>query len=146
MDTVLRAVAENADFHLDIAGKWTRGDRERVRAHGYLDRDALQALLETCDIGIIPMNADSWVGIPYKLCDYAQAGLAVVSSLAGESASLLSKYRCGATYRPGDVQSLAAAIRKAAVLDRAGAHRMCAEELDAAKIYAEYVKRTEKLV
>jgi len=144
--TVLAAVAANPDFTLDIAGKWCGGAPERVRAHGYLGQDELRGLLEGCNVGIIPMKDDSWVGLPYKLCDYAQAGLAIVSSLEGETASLLEKYRCGATYRPGDAQSLAAAVRKAAALGREGARRMCEEELDAAKIYADYVTVVEKLV
>jgi len=144
LETVLRAVAENPDFTLDIAGKWTRGARERVRPHGYLEREELVSLLQACDVGVIPMKADSWVGLPYKLCDYAVSGLKVVSSLEGETAALLSKYRCGATYRPGDAQSLAAAVRKAAAMDSRGAREMCEGELDSERIYAEYVKRVEE--
>jgi len=146
LDTVLKAVEDNPDFTLDIAGKWNRGVRDRVRVHGYLGQVELQALLESCDVGIIPMRDDSWVGMPYKMCDYARADLAVVSSLGGESSALLAKYHCGATYRPGDAQSLAAAVRKAASLSSGGARRMCEGEFDAAKIYADYVSRVGKLV
>jgi len=146
MATVLRAVAENADFRLDIAGRWTGKTPDRVTLHGYLDREGLERLLASCDVGIIPMNADSWVGLPYKLCDYARAGLNVVSCLKGETETLLSKYRCGAVYRPGDAQSFAAAVRKAATLASGGARRMCEEALDAAKIYVGYVNAVEKLV
>jgi len=146
LETVLKAVAENPDFTLDIAGKWTKGAQERVRPHGYLDQKRLCALLETCDIGIIPMKDDSWVGMPYKLCDYALAGLNVVSSLEGESAVLLTRYRWGATYRPGDAQSLAAAVRKVAALGKGNSRRLCEGEFDAAKIYADYVTVVEKLV
>lgn len=146
LQTVLAAVAANSDFTLDIAGKWCGGIQERVKTHGYLGQAELRDLLEGCDVGIVPMKDDSWVGLPYKLCDYAMAGLSIVSSLEGETASLLTKYRCGTTYRPGDAQSLAAAVRRAAALGRDGARRMCEEELDAAKIYADYVAAVEKLV
>lgn len=146
LDTVLKAVADNPDFTLDIAGKWTRGTQERVRAHGYLGQTKLADLLQSCDIGIIPMKSDSWVGMPYKIYDYARAELNIVSSLGGESAELLRKYHCGATYHPGDVQSLVVAIRQAMILNRGNSRKMCEEVFDAAMIYAHYVKVVEKLI
>lgn len=146
LDTVLKAVAANPDFTLDIAGKWERGVPERVTAHGYLNQDELNRLLGECDVGIIPMNADSWVGIPYKMCDYAKAGLRIVSSLGGESAAFLRQYRCGESYRKGDVASLTAAIRKAMAGERGVSRQMCEREFDAQRIYAAYVERIGALV
>ena len=138
--TVFRAIAENPDFTLDLAGRWTGPVPARVTVHGYLGQEELQQLLASCDIGIIPMNPDSWVGVPYKFCDYAQAGLGIVSSLGGESSALLERYACGVPYRPGDSRSLASAIRAAARLDRTAARKLCAEVLDATQIYPAYVK------
>ena len=140
LKTVFRAVEENEDFTLDLAGRWTGPVPARVTVHGYLGQDELQKLLASCDVGIIPMNPDSWVGVPYKFCDYAQAGLRIVSSLGGESAALLERYACGVSYRPGDSRSLANAIRAAARLDRTAARKLCAEVLDANLIYPAYVK------
>ena len=140
LKTVFRAVEENVDFTLDIAGRWTGPVPARVTVHGYLGQDELQKLLASCDVGIIPMNPDSWVGVPYKFCDYAQASLCIVSSLGGESAALLDRYACGVSYRPGDSRSLANAIRAAARLDRTAARKLCAEVLDANQIYPAYVK------
>ena len=145
LDTVLKAVEENHDFTLDIAGRWERDVPDRVRAHGYLERGDLQKLLSCCDIGIIPMQADSWVGIPYKLCDYAQAGLRIVSSLGGESSAILKRYRCGVDYRTGDVASLTAAIRQAIRLEAGASREMCEREFDARTIYADYVRRIAAL-
>ena len=139
LETVLKAVAGNRDFTLDIAGRWERPVPERVTAHGYLGQEALQRLLASADVGVIPMNADSWVGIPYKLCDYAKAGLRIVSSLGGESSELLKKYGCGETYRTGDALSFAAAVRKA--MTDCPSREMCEREFDGEKIYAAYVKR-----
>ena len=139
LDTVLHAVAENPDFSLDVAGKWDRPVPERVTAHGYLGREDLRRLLASCDVGVIPMNAESWVGVPYKLCDYAAAGLRIVSSLGGETSDLLRRYGCGETYRAGNAASLAAAVRRAAS-DRSS-REMCEREFDARKIYAAYVTR-----
>jgi glycosyltransferase involved in cell wall biosynthesis len=38
------------------------------------------------------------------------AGLAVVSSLTGEAANLISREGCGISYRPGDVRGLTGAL------------------------------------
>ena len=83
----------------------------------------------------------SWVGLPNKIFDYARAGLGIVSSLTGESAALLESYRCGATYRPGDVASLVAAIRRVAMLEGGASRKLCEREFDARLIYDEYVRR-----
>ena len=138
--TVVKAVEANPDFELDVAGYGEFAcDCPRVRFHGLLAAADLQALLGRCDVGIVPMKADSWVGVPYKFCDYSQAGLAIVSSLGGESSRLLEKYRCGTTYAAGDVSSLTAAIRQAVSLPCGASRRMCETEFDAVKIYDDYV-------
>lgn len=145
--TVIRAVESNDDFELDVAGFGEiAAVGERVRFHGMLSADRLRALFATCDIGVIPMADSSWVGIPNKFFDYASAGLAIVSSLGGESAALLEKYRCGVTYRSGDAESFASAVRAAAKLERGASRQLCAREFDARKIYADYVKTvTERI-
>ena len=145
--TVVKAVERNPDFELDVAGFGEFGSAcPRVRFHGLLSEQDLQALLGRCDVGIVPMRPDSWVGVPYKFCDYAQAGLAIVSSLGGESSALLEKYGCGATYDAGDVSSLTAAIRKARTLGRGASRAMCEAEFDATKIYDAYVSRVLRIV
>ena len=142
LKTVVKAVEENGEFELDVAGFGEfKCECPRVRFHGLLSEQDLQTLLGQCDVGIVPMRPDSWVGVPYKFCDYSQAGLAIVSSLGGESSALLEKYRCGVTYNAGDVASLTAAIRKAMTLERGASRTMCAAEFDAVKIYDDYVKR-----
>ena len=147
LKTVVKAVEENGEFELDVAGFGEfKCECPRVRFHGLLSERDLQALLGQCDVGVVPMRADSWVGVPYKFCDYSQAGLAIVSSLGGESSALLEKYRCGVTYNAGDIASLVAAIRKAMTLKRGASRTMCAAEFDAVKIYDAYVERVLSLV
>ena len=145
--TIVKAVEANGDFELDVAGF---GDFNcacpRVRFHGMLPAPDLQALFAQCDIGIVPMANESWVGIPNKFFDYSAAGLAIVSSLGGESAHLLRKYRCGVTYRYGDAASLAAAIRQVMTFDRGASRTMCVAEFDARTIYDSYVARVTALV
>lgn len=140
LKTLVAAVEANREMTLDVAGF---GDFScncpRVKFHGALSAPELQRLFSTCDMGVIPMNGDSCVGLPNKIFDYAAAGLGIVSSLDGESAELLKRYRCGTTYNPGDVASLTAAIRKATTLARGASRTMCAAEFDARVIYDAYV-------
>ena len=145
--TVVKAVEANVDFELDVAGFGEFSSAcSRVRFHGLLSEQDLQALLGRCDVGIVPMRPDSWVGVPYKFCDYSQAGLAIVSSLGGESSALLEKYRCGATYNAGDVASLVAAVRQVMTFERGASRTMCAAEFDAVRIYDDYVSRVSQIV
>ena len=145
--TLEKAVEQNGDFELDVAGF---GDFSsacpRVHNRGMLSAPDLQALLAQCDVGIVPMANESWVGIPNKFIDYSAAGLQIVSSLGGESAELLGKYRCGVTYRYGDAASLAAAIRQVMTFDRGASRTMCAAEFDARTIYDAYIARVTALV
>lgn len=151
--TVLRALALlPAHYTLDIAGAGAGlpaltalagelGLAGRVAFHGYLDEGTLARLLGEAHLGIVPLSDDSCVGVPYKLADYADASLAVASSLAGETAELLAHYRAGRTYRPGDPQSCAAAIAAIATdlaACRAGSRRLAEEQFDARKIYRDY--------
>ena len=127
---------------LDIAGFGGKvAESDAVRFHGMLDREALGRLLAQCDVGVIPMNADSFVGLPNKLAEYAAAGLRIVSSLGGETEALLAKYECGRTYRPGDVDGFVAAVEGVGKLPAGASARMVAEELLAERIYDGYCAR-----
>lgn len=146
--TIVKAVEANVDFELDVAGygDFAACACPRVKFHGMLSAPDLQALFAQCDVGVVPMADESWVGIPNKFFDYSAAGLAIVSSLGGESAHLLRKYRCGVAYRYGDAASLAAAIRQVMTFERGASRTMCAAEFDARTIYDAYVARVTTLV
>lgn len=108
---------------------------------GYLGSRELDALLASSDIGLVPMDKSSCVGIPYKFADYSKHGIAIVSSLEGESASLLKSYGAGAVYAPGDKASLRNAFADVASRlqsCRESSRRMAATEFDACGIYAAY--------
>jgi hypothetical protein len=85
---------------------------------------------------VIPLADETCVGLPYKLGDYALAGLTMVTSLGGECAEMLERYHAGVRYC--DRESLKKAIAEAAALkpDLPGMLR----ELDAAVIYPAYVR------
>ena len=128
LDTVRRA-AMALGMDLAVAG-----------GGNYLGRDELEAFLSNCDVGVIPMSGDSWVGLPNKLFDYAKAGLPVVSSLDGETAAILGRYACGAAYRAGDPGSLAEAIGRALRCEPLASRRMCEAEFSAEQIYDAYAR------
>ena len=146
LKTLTEVVAANEDMELDVAGfgaeVYCPPDASgRIRFHGLLTAAELEDLFAQCEIGVIPMADESWVGLPNKVFDYAAAGLGIVSSLGGESAALLEKYQCGKRYRPGDGESLATAIRGAVALERGASRKMCEAEFDATRIYDAYVRR-----
>lgn len=153
--TVIDAVKDTPAAELDLAGA---GPSEaalrerakgcpRIRFHGYLDECALRRLFASSSAGIIPMFPESCVGIPYKLADYANAGLPVVNSLAGECAQLIAECGAGFAYTAGSAESLASALDALAAADRsalrAGAERI-AQMFDADALYPEYVRWAEK--
>lgn len=118
---VVEAVARRPELTLDVAGlgpreAGLRADVRRLRAearvrfHGYLGAAGLKALLAASDVGVIPMRDDSWVGLPYKLADYLQAGLRVLSSLHGECGGLLAETGFGGTYELMSADSFLAAL------------------------------------
>ena len=153
LTTVIEALTLLPGATLDVAGDGAQlSDLKalaettapgRVRFHGYVGSADLNALLEASDVGIVPMAPASCVGIPYKFADYSRAGLAIVSSLGGESGKLLARYNAGAAYRGGDPQNLAAvlgALRPHLADAQAAARKMAETEFDAKGIYEAYVR------
>ena len=141
VEGVRRLNAKGVKATLDVAGFGrTIAEESGVRFHGLLDAEAMRELLAGCDLGVIPMAADSFVGLPNKLADYAAAGLRVVSSLAGETERILAAYDAGRTYLAGDAESFVRAVEAAAKLPRENALKLAREELDAAVIYRKYVE------
>ena len=147
LSAAIKAVIEDENATLDIAGA---GEREaewralaahspRIRFHGYLSGDELDKLLDSASIGVIPLSDDTFVGLPYKLGDYAAHGLRMVTSLRGECAAILEKHGAGAVYDAKDAKSFIAAAKKVQVSKPDFASLLA--ELDAAKIYDDYVKR-----
>ena len=151
--TAVEAVGElGALATLDIAGKGEQEDALKelvqrkgikgVKFHGYLSESELGELLKTSDVGLVPMDPSSCVGIPYKLADYAKSSLAIVSSLGGESARLLNEYGAGVSYSFGESASLVQAVKsllpRLAEMRKASS-RMLDEQFDASKIYDAYV-------
>ena len=153
LEPIFDALGKLSNVTLDLAGK---GDQEeilkgkcralgldgRVTFHGQLDQEEMNALLRSCDVGIVPMQGESCVGVPYKFADYAAAGLAILSSLEGESAELLARYQAGLLYQANDADSFVSKVKELIpqlATMRAGARRLAETEFDARQIYRDYV-------
>ena len=146
LSAAIKAILENEDATLDIAGA---GEREaewrtlaahspRIRFHGYLSGGELDKLLDSASIGVIPLSDDTFVGLPYKLGDYAAHNLRMVTSLRGECAAILEKHNAGAVYDAKDPSSFIAAAQKVQASTPDFASLL--SELDAGRIYDDYVK------
>ena len=151
LSAAIKAILENEDATLDIAGA---GEREaewralaahspRIHFHGYLSGDELDKLLDSASIGIIPLSDDTFVGLPYKLGDYAAHNLRMVTSLRGECAAILEKHNAGAVYDAKDPASFMVAAKKVQASTPDFASLL--SELNAEKIYATYVDRISSL-
>jgi glycosyltransferase involved in cell wall biosynthesis len=159
--TLLEAVRGLDDVRLDLAG--TGPDEPalraqaaeeirtgRVRFHGQLPAPELGALLAQAHVGVIPMFDRSRVATPYKLADYAAAGVAILETLPGETRSLVESYGAGLWHPAGDVAACREAIRRLAdhpgllAACRAGARRLAEERFDAAAIYPAFCEWLEK--
>lgn len=88
--------------------------RCQLVVHGLLPADRYRSLLAACDVGLVLVKPESCVAVPYKACDYAAAGLALVNSLPGELTQLMERHGAGLAYTAGDPGSLAAAISRLA--------------------------------
>jgi glycosyltransferase involved in cell wall biosynthesis len=119
--------------------------------HGLLDRGSYARLLSRCDAGLVLVKPETMVAVPYKACDFAAAGLAIINSLPGELAGLLDRYRAGIPYEPGNATSLARAIRELATDPRRltelgrGARRLAESELSRERIYGRFADWLEGL-
>jgi len=151
LSTVIDGVKLLDGVTLDIAGKGPDETSLRARAagcgrirfHGYIDSFAMSRLLVESDVGIVPMFPESCVGVPYKLADYAAAGLKIVNSLPGETAEMISRTNSGTFYRAGDVDSFVEAVRG---LSAVGSSAALAKEFDAERIYGDYVRWAERVI
>lgn len=151
LETLIAAVKRENDVELELAGSGPKenilraaaGDCPRIHFHGYLDEPSLRELLARADAAVVPMFPDSCVGVPYKLADYAAAGLPILNSLEGETASLIAEFQAGESYRAGEVPALTDALRRLRGNDMAAMRRGASElagRFDADVVYGDYVQ------
>lgn len=73
---------------------------------GKIDSDYLPGLYSKCDVGLCTYGPFSTVDMPDKFYDYTASGLAMVSSLKGESIEHTLKAHAGLQYQAGDSMDL----------------------------------------
>lgn len=123
----------------------------RVHMHGLLSRGAYAKLLGDCAVGLVLVKPDSLVAVPYKACDYAAAGLAIVNSLPGELEKLVDHFGAGIRYTSGNAASLARAIssladdRTTLLQFRQNARLLATAEFDREKIYPRFAEWLESI-
>ncbi|MFM8733702.1 MAG: glycosyltransferase [Pirellulales bacterium] len=116
----------------------------RLEVHGLLPRQAYVSLLSRCHVGLVCVKPESRVVVPYKACDYASAGLAIINSLPGELQSLVDEHAAGVSYTAGDPGSLAKAIsgfaadRQQLLACRQGARHLAAAAFDRERTYPKF--------
>jgi glycosyltransferase involved in cell wall biosynthesis len=122
-----------------------------LQVHGLLPRGDYVKLLAACDAGLVLVKPESLVAVPYKACDYAAAGLALLNPLPGELAGLIATHKAGDSYAAGDGGSLARVItgldtdRRRLLALRAGARRLAAAAFDRERTYPAFVDWLETL-
>lgn len=123
----------------------------RLQVHGLLGRQEYVQLLRRCDVGLVLVKPESLVAVPYKACDYAAAGLAIVNSLSGELQHLIDEHGAGVSYAAGNATSLARAIaslagdRTALLAMRHGSRRLAATVFDRERTYGRFADWLETL-
>lgn len=144
---------------LDIAGagqdeqrlKCLSGNAPEIHFNGFLDKDQYSALLNRCEIGVVPMFNGSCVAFPNKIADYAAAGLATLCSLTGEARETLSSYNAGICYRECDVNGLTRILldladnRSKVHEMRKMSHTMLKNEFSAESIYPKMCEFIERI-
>lgn len=108
----------NATVQFVLCGTGENMDQYKTKAHGlknivftgWIDSQDIAVLLSLATIGMMSYAASAKQGLPNKLFEYLAAGLPIVSSLEGETATLLRECTCGISYKAGDPDGFIVAI------------------------------------
>lgn len=94
------------------------GLAEQVTFHGPVPPQRIPDVLTGLDAAVAPYpapeSAEGHYFSPLKVYEYLAAGVPTVASAVGELPALLEQGRCGMLVPPGDVDALAAALRRLA--------------------------------
>ncbi|NDC53391.1 MAG: glycosyltransferase WbuB [Planctomycetia bacterium] len=147
---LLFSAGVNAEIHVagtgSLEGRLRRGAAGltgscRITVHGLLGRRDYVALLATADVGLVLVRPETLVAVPYKACDYAAAGLALVNSLPGELERLVAEHDAGLTY--AKAIATFAADRGLLRACRQGSRRLAAAVFDRETTYLHFAKWLE---
>ncbi len=125
LDTLIKALQRTPrnQMSLDIAGEGPDaaelrrlahacGVADRVRFHGFVDREKLSALHEQADIFVLASRAES---CSVALLEAMAAGLPLVATRVGGNTEIIQDNANGFLFSPLDVEGLASTLRILAV-------------------------------
>ncbi len=120
--SALAAISDLDDWQAVLAGdgavEETRariselGLSSRVEIPGWVDADTATSLLETADILVLPSHDEN---LPMSVIEGMAAGLAVVATPVGAVEDIITDGKTGLLVPPGDVDALAAGLRRLVV-------------------------------
>lgn len=105
-----KAAERGDEHHLFLAGQGDRYQELRERYErlpnvsflGWLQREQVYALAQTCHLGWLPLADDRDDFLPNKPFEYAALGLAIASSSRGEAGRLIERFDLGLSYQDAD--------------------------------------------
>jgi glycosyltransferase involved in cell wall biosynthesis len=118
---------------------------------GWIDSAEIACLGGSAYCGLQAYAPNAPQGLANKLYEYLSFGLPILSSLAGENEALLENSGAGITYRAGDRESCAEAIRHAlehpewAAETRLRAASVFEQNFEAEAVYARAVRLIERI-
>jgi glycosyltransferase involved in cell wall biosynthesis len=91
-----------------------RRSLNNVEFMGWLDQEAIQSVLLSSDIGLLPYprDFDRQLSLPNKFCEYLVYGLPILTSLTGDVGSEIERTGVGLIYDPRNSRSLEVALRR----------------------------------
>ena len=132
----------------DLRKRWERQATglSNIVFPGWIDAAELKHLLSISSVGLAAYAAHAPQGLPNKIFEYMSAGLPVLSSLKGETATLLQDHDCGLTYVAGDKSSFLTQLRllvgDGSLRRRMGtnARNLFQSQYSSASIYADLIR------
>ncbi|MER3421004.1 MAG: glycosyltransferase WbuB, partial [Chloroflexota bacterium] len=111
----------------DLDASWRRlaAGVPNVVFTGWINRPQIRAMLRSAYLGLAAYAVNAPMGLPNKIFEYMCAGVPIISSLRGETETLLGRLGCGYTYPATDTAGLVRLLRRV-IDDPAERDRMAA--------------------
>lgn len=118
---IIRKESNKIELHIIGDGPYLERTKELsisfglsdVHYYGFIPFEESMSIIQTCNLGIVPI-AKGWPScIPNKPIDYMGIGMPILSSIPGEMEEMIDKHDLGYHYVAGDSTSLASVLNLA---------------------------------